>query len=155
MLIKLVFIRNIDSDILISEVCSKLLFDDYYKIKILFSIVKSKLTHRKSIENKTILLLNFFIPRSSKWVQSLWCIYQSFIIGKRRRNIDIEITFTYIWFNHTRVLRCSHVVSYVNDIFTYLMEKDSNIKYSFYYVAFHCPHLCGKSYVTTLLYHRC
>ena len=51
MLIKLVFIRNIDSD--------KLLFDDYYKIKILFSIVKSKLTHRKSIENKTILLLIF------------------------------------------------------------------------------------------------
>ena len=74
---------------------------------------------------------------------------------KKRRNIDIEIAFTYIWFNHAKVLRYSHVVSYVNDIFTYFLEKNSNMKYSFNYVAFHRPHLCGKSYVTTLLFHRC
>ena len=67
----------------------------------------------------------------SKWVQSLWCIYQSFIIGKRRRNSDIEITFTYIWFYHARVLRYSHVFSYVNHIFKYFLEKNSNMKYSF------------------------
>ena len=75
---------------------------------------------------------NILWLNQSKWVQLLWYIDQLFIIGRRRkRHIHIEITFKYIWFYHVKILKYPHVVSYVNDIFTYFLEKNSNMKYTF------------------------